>query len=145
MADRKRIVAEGRGSVYVGGRIYREGDEIPAGVKVGDHVFVSPGEDVTPSAATVLTQPLVSSIDGEQAEPVAEDFTGAQVPAQTVTVGAPDVDGEALIDGNEDEVLERVAGDEAKARAALDAEQAKDKPRKGVVERLTAIVGSSSG
>lgn len=80
MAD-KRTVAEGRGSVYVGGKVYVEGDEVPEGVKVGEHVFTSPADKSTPTAATVLTQPLVSSIDGEQAEPVPDDFDGAVVDA----------------------------------------------------------------
>jgi hypothetical protein len=35
----KRTVGEGRGSVYAGGRVFVEGDEIPADVEVGDHVF----------------------------------------------------------------------------------------------------------
>lgn len=35
----KRTVGEGRGSVYAGGRVFVEGEDIPDDVEVGAHVF----------------------------------------------------------------------------------------------------------
>lgn len=41
----KRTVGEGRGSVYAGGRVFVEGDDIPDGVDVGEHVFTDADDD----------------------------------------------------------------------------------------------------
>lgn len=87
-------------------------------------------------------------VDDDEVEPDAPAPPGGVTGQDPASVdrdgdGEPDgVDGAALIAGNEDEVLAAVGGDPGKAQAALDAENATEKPRKGVVSRLEAIVGT---
>ena len=50
-------------------------------------------------------------------------------------------DGEPPVDGTIDALMAWVNGDKDRAARALEAEQAKDKPRSTVVKRLSALVG----
>jgi hypothetical protein len=74
-----------------------------------------------PKDTNVVSVPTVPGNDGP---PVVEDPDGGEVPT-----------------GSIDEVLTWVGDDTDKADRALRAEQAKDKPRSTLVERLTALKG----
>lgn len=114
---RSRTVGKGRGSVHAGGRVYLEGATIPGDVEVGDHVFTD-ADDVEGNVAVTTVAPVT---------------------AATVSSG----DGPA--DGTVDEVLDRVGDDQAAALAALEAEQAKAKPRATLVEKLQAVADGGAG
>lgn len=111
----KRTVGQGRGAVFAGGKVYLEGATIPDDVQVGDHVF-------------------------DAVDPVEGNVTVA--PVRPVTATADDA-GAGPADGKVDEILDRVGDDQAAAQEALDAEQAKSKPRTGLVEKLQAIIAGS--
>lgn len=93
---------------------------------LGEHVWQDDPDEVEPDAPAPP-----GGVTGQDPASVDRDGDGIE--------DGPD--GATLIDGNKDEVLERVGGNPALAQAALDAENAKDKPRKGVVERLQAVAG----
>ena len=118
----KRTVGKGRGSVFAGGVRYDEGATVPDDVKVGDHVFDDADDvegNVAVEAPKIVTVGPTESVDGSGSGPA---------------------------DGNVEEILDRVGDDQAAAAEALEAEQAKSKPRKSLVEKLQAIVdGSGSG
>lgn len=116
----KRTVGKGRGAVYVGGQIYAEGATIPGDVEVGDHVF-DDVDEVEGNVSVTIVQPQTA--ESQTAESQAAGDSG---PA----------------DGTVEEVLDRVGDDPAAAQAALDAEQAKEKPRATLVEKLQAITTS---
>lgn len=109
-----RTVGKGRGAVYVDGKVYLEGADIPSDVQVGDHVFTD----------------------------APDDSAGQAVNAVVVVGGADGGDG-GPADGSVDDVLARVGDDPTAAQAALDAENAKSKPRKSLVEKLQAITDGS--
>ncbi|MCW2900235.1 MAG: hypothetical protein JWO67_2500 [Streptosporangiaceae bacterium] len=52
-----------------------------------------------------------------------------------------DLDGDGVPEGSAKQVLDWVGEDADKAKAALEAEQAKDKPRGGLVTSLTKLIG----
>mgnify|MGYP001133706192 CR=1 FL=1 len=55
---------------------------------------------------------------------------------------APPADDEPPVDGTIDDLMAWVGDDKERAGQALEAEQAKDKPRSTVVKRLAAMAGS---
>lgn len=105
-------------------------DRFRAGL--GDHVWEDDPDAVEPDAPAPL-----GGVTGQDPASVDRDGDGYE--------DGPD--GAALIDGTVDEVEDRVGDDPAKAQAALDAENAKDKPRTGLVATLERIVadGASPG
>ncbi len=72
----------------------------------------------------------------------ADGGTGSvrKAPAKKAAASKPAKPEGGPADGTVDEVLESVGDDKAKAQAALDAENAKDKPRKTLVEELEGIL-----
>jgi hypothetical protein len=62
-------------------------------------------------------------------------------PEQPAADTAP-AEGEPPVDGTIDDLMGWVDGDPQRATLALEAEQAKDKPRSTVVKRLAALAGS---
>lgn len=60
-------------------------------------------------------------------------------PGDDDTADPDDADGPP-VEGTADDLLTWVGGDPGRARLALDAEQAKDKPRTTVVKRLAALI-----
>jgi len=69
----------------------------------------------------------------------------AEIPNATVggSSGRPRDDSASA--GTIAEVLDRVGDDPDKAQEALDAEEAKDKPRAGLVEKLQAVIDADEG
>lgn len=106
----------------------------------GDVVLLKAGSRPEDRFADVLTNPRLFDADDYDVAP------DAPAPAGGVTGEDPAeaIDGAALISAKEAEVLAAVADDVAKAQAALDAEQAKKRPRKGVVSGLQAIINGAS-
>lgn len=76
---------------------------------------------------------LVTQIDQEKAEAA---LVARQEAAQAAQTAA---------EGTRDAVLAEVGDDPARARAALEAEQAKDKPRSTLVAALEPIANSDAG
>lgn len=70
---------------------------------------------------------------------VDEGFLAEAVPVEAVLIG--DTDGAAKPE-TADEVLARVGDDKVKAQAALDEENAKEKPRKGLVADLEKLLAA---
>lgn len=102
-------------------------------IKDGRHTVALRGDEIEVSAEDFERGDKHDAFaaKGEAVEPVA----AALVPTEPVS----DFD----VTGTADEVLERVGDDPAKAQAALDAENASDKPRKTLVEKLSTIAGQS--
>jgi len=65
-----------------------------------------------------------------------------EAPAEAPRPESPGDGDEPPVDGTIDDLMAWVNDDPARAAAALQAEQAKDKPRSTVVKRLTAIAGA---
>lgn len=117
----------------------------------GDVVLLKEGARPDERFKGALTNPrLFAAGDSDEVEPDAPAPDGGVTGQDAASVdrngdGEPDgPDGGALIQGTVAQVLAAVGDDQAKAQAALTAEQAKgDKARKGVVDGLQAIVGTS--
>lgn len=65
----------------------------------------------------------------------------APEPPKEPEAPAPPAGDEPPVDGTIDDLMSWVNGDKDRAAQALEAEQAKDKPRSTVVKRLSAMVG----
>lgn len=79
--------------------------------------------------------------DSQMHDPFQPDtYVGYGSVPGTVEETEPDAAGPA--DGTIDEVLERVGEDHELAQAALDAEQAKDEPRKTLIGRLEKVLAA---
>lgn len=61
----KRVVGKNRGSVYAGGRVFLEGQEIPDDVQVDDVVFTDADD---PSGNTPVGPTVVSGVAASSAE-----------------------------------------------------------------------------
>lgn len=117
-----RTVGQGRGSVYVDGKIFLEGSTIPSDVEVGDHVFTDATDD---SAGQAVSSPVVVGGDATNTE----------------TAAAPN-------DGSIPEIRARLEAGEVTAQAVLDAELAvtpKKKQRSSLIDELKAAVAAEQG
>lgn len=80
--------------------------------------------------------------DGQQVDGELADHLLAQgLPVEVLSVDeAPDVDGDGVPDGSAAQVLGWVGADPDRARRALAAEQAREKPRTGLVAALGKLI-----
>lgn len=98
----------------------------------GQVVSLHPGDDLPAWAKDMVTNPAAFGVDTS-----ADDDGLAALEHEQ-----DDDDPEALIDGTIDEVTDRVGGDKALAKAALEAEEAKGaKARTTLLSELRAILG----
>lgn len=105
----------------------------------GDVVLLKAGSTPEARFKDVLTNPRLFAADDEEVAPDAEAPDGGVTGQDPASVDRA-ISGAALIAAKEADVLAAVGDDSAKAQAALDAEQAKKRPRKGVVAGLKAVL-----
>lgn len=151
MADGRRVHVA-RGTLVPNGadlddaeRLYDEGylDVI----ELDEDEVTDPVDEDTPTVVTIETDtPPVTVPDGPNAlDEVLHQDQSTEATEATEDQGPAPVDVSAILKGSVDEVLDRVGDDADLAAQALAAEQAKSRPRVGVIEGLQEAITAAAG